>query len=242
MKFRNNEKGITLISLIITIIIILLLTAVSLSGTFGGGNVIERAQEAIYKSDVKDLKDLWESKIADIDASNINFDSLEDAIGESQVPRAFRGIFAIENGRLVYLDGVLDAEKEQWMNDVGIFKMFMNMIQIDIMASVKSISQSEIIKTKPVDVVLVLDCSTSMNTAVAYSTRFKNLVPAVDKIMATILEANPENRIAIVKFCEEASVVLNLKHYSKTGDKYMYLDNRNNAKFDSNIPTVSSYT
>ena len=242
MKFRNNEKGITLISLIITIIIILLLTAVSLSGTFGGGNVIERAQEAIYKSDVKDLKDLWESKIADIDASNINFDSLEDAIGESQVPRAFRGIFAIENGRLVYLDGVLDAEKEQWMNDVGIFKMFMNMIQIDIMASVKSISQSEIIKTKPVDVVLVLDCSTSMNTAVAYSTRFKNLVPAVDKIMATILEANPENRIAIVKFCEKASVVLDLDHYSKIGENYMYLDNKNNAKFDSNIQTVSSYT
>ena len=241
MKFRSNEKGITLISLIITIIIILLLTAVSLSGTFGGGNVIDRAQEAIYKSDVKDLKDLWESKIADIDASNINFDSLEDAIGESQVPREFRGVFAIENGKLVYLDGVVDPEKEQWMNDVGIFKMFMNMIQIDIMASVKSISQSEIIKTKPVDVVLVLDCSTSMNNAVANSTRFKNLVPAVDKIMTTILEANPENRIAIVKFCEEASVVLNLKHYSKTGDKYMYLDNRNNAKFDSNIPTVSSY-
>ena len=123
MKFRSNEKGITLISLIITIIIILLLTAVSLSGAFGGDNIIERAQEAIYKNDVKDLKDLWEAKIADIDASNINFDSLEDAIGDSLVPRAFCGIFAIENGRLVYLDGVLDAEKEQWMNDGGIFKI-----------------------------------------------------------------------------------------------------------------------
>lgn len=241
MKFRSNEKGITLISLIITIIIILLLTAVSLSGAFGGGNVIDRAQEAIYKSDVKDLKDLWESKIADIDASNINFDSLEDAIGESQVPREFRGVFAIENGKLVYLDGVIDAEKEQWMNDVGIYKMYMNMIQIDVMASVKSISQSEVIKTKPVDVVLVLDCSTSMNTAVSNSTRFKNLVPAVDKIMTTILEANPENRIAIVKFCEKASVVLNLNHYTKTGEKYMYLEN-NKAKFDSNIQTVSSYS
>ena len=223
MKFRNNEKGITLISLIITIIIILLLTAVSLSGTFGGGNVIERAQEAIYKSDVKDLKDLWESKIADIDASNINFDSLEDAIGESQVPREFRGIFAIENGRLVYLDGVLDAEKEQWMNDVGIFKMFMNMIQIDIMASVKSISQSEIIKTKPVDVILVLDASSSMKeTSADGSVRYKNLVPAVNGIMKLILEADPANRIGIVQFYSTYKNLLSLQHYTiSNGEDYI---------------------
>ena len=77
MKFVRNEKGITLISLVITVIIILILAGVSLSGAIGNNSIITRAQEAIYKSDVKDLKDLWESKIADIDASNLNFDALE---------------------------------------------------------------------------------------------------------------------------------------------------------------------
>lgn len=247
MKFRSNEKGITLISLIITIIIILLLTAVSLSGAFGGGNIIERAQEAIYKSDVKDLKDLWESKIADIDASNINFDSLEDAIGESQVPREFRGVFAIENGKLVYLDGVVDAEKEQWMNDVGIFKMFMNMIQIDIMASVKSISQSEIIKTKPVDVVLVLDASTSMEeNASDGKSRYKNLVPAVNDVMDVILSGNEENRVAVVQFAKDSTTLVPLGHYSvPEGQSYMSLTNGRTdevAQFNSSISGAKKYT
>lgn len=246
MRFTKKERGITLINLVITIVIILILAAVSLDGVMGDRSVIGKAEEAIYKSDVKDIKDLWESKVADIDASNLNFDTLEEVLGEEQVPVDLRGIFAIENGKLVYKDGTIEEEEEIWMNEVGIYKMFVNVIKIDVMASVKSIVQAETTKTKPVDVVIVIDASTSMkDPASDGNARYKNLVPAVNDVMDVILKGNAENRVAVVQFCKNSSTLVPLGHYDiPEGQNYFSLTGNTTSvgKFNSSISGAKQYS
>lgn len=247
MRFVRNEKGITLINLIITIIIILILTGVSLSGTLGNGSIINRAQEAIYKSDVKDLKDLWESKIADIDASNLNFDSLEEVLGEDQIPEDLRGIFAVENGKLVYKDDTITKEQEKWMNEVGIYAMYVNPIEIEILASVKTVTQTQVTTSKPVDVVVVIDASTSMeDSASDGNARYKNLIPAVNSVMDVILSANEKNRVAVVQFAKDSTTLLPLGHYSvPEGEEYFSLNTGKGSsgvgKFNSSISGTTNY-
>ena len=45
LKFKNNKRGITLIALVITIVILIILATVSINVVFGEGGLIDRAQE-----------------------------------------------------------------------------------------------------------------------------------------------------------------------------------------------------
>ena len=53
---RNNEKGITLIALIITVIILLILAGTAISIGVNGGDLFEKAQNAV---------ELYNSKVAE---------------------------------------------------------------------------------------------------------------------------------------------------------------------------------
>ena len=46
MKFKNNVKGITLIALVVTIIVLLILAGVAINLTIGDNGIITRAQQA----------------------------------------------------------------------------------------------------------------------------------------------------------------------------------------------------
>ena len=56
---RNNlgEKGITLIALVVTIVVLLILAGVSINALFGNNGIIEKAQEAQNKMDEAQQKD-----------------------------------------------------------------------------------------------------------------------------------------------------------------------------------------
>lgn len=56
----KSEKGITMITLVITIIITMILAAVSISYTMGEGSFIKRAQEATNESRVAGVQDLFQ--------------------------------------------------------------------------------------------------------------------------------------------------------------------------------------
>ena len=54
--FKNN-KGITLIALVITIIILLILAGVSVSVLFGQEGIVEKAKEASFKSRFRQVEE-----------------------------------------------------------------------------------------------------------------------------------------------------------------------------------------
>ena len=49
----NNQKGITLVALVITIVILIILATVAISFAFGDGSLLDRAQEGTerYKAE-----------------------------------------------------------------------------------------------------------------------------------------------------------------------------------------------
>ena len=48
-KIHNNQKGITLLALVITIIVLLILAGVSIMGGLGSSGILSRASEAVTK-------------------------------------------------------------------------------------------------------------------------------------------------------------------------------------------------
>jgi len=53
----KNNKGITLIALVVTIIVLLILAAVSIAMLTGQNGILKRSQEASYSNDVGNAKD-----------------------------------------------------------------------------------------------------------------------------------------------------------------------------------------
>ena len=71
----KNKKGITLIALIITIVVLLILAMVSIRGIFGENGLIQRAKEASFKTKMSAIAEeydryLTEQKINNIDKND----------------------------------------------------------------------------------------------------------------------------------------------------------------------------
>ena len=219
MRLISNEKGVTMMSLVVTVIIMIILTVVSLNGAFGEGSnnsLVERAKNARYKADVEDLKDFWEAKLVDVDTTHLNYDSLEDVMDEEQIPENLRGVFAVKQGKLVYKDDYVDDAKKEILKEFEIYSTYVDPIEISIKAKIKKITAA-----KSADVIAVIDASGSMNTRRS-PTRFENVCVALNSLMTTVLEADPNNRIAMVQFETQYKTLLSLNHYTKAlNDKYI---------------------
>ena len=62
---KNNQKGITLIALVVTIIVLLILAGVSIAMLTGQNGILNRGQEAAQKNAVADTKDQIALKVAE---------------------------------------------------------------------------------------------------------------------------------------------------------------------------------
>ena len=65
MKHMKNNKGITLIALVVTIIVLLILAGVSIAMLTGDNGILNRGQEASYQNAVADAKDQIAMKVAE---------------------------------------------------------------------------------------------------------------------------------------------------------------------------------
>ncbi len=87
-KMSNNQmtknKGITLIALVITIVVLLILAGVSISMLAGENGIIKRAQEAKEKSEIAEEKELVEISAVGATARNnggeITYDNLDEEL------------------------------------------------------------------------------------------------------------------------------------------------------------------
>lgn len=220
MRIVRSEKGITMVSLVITVIIMIILAAVSLNGAFGDGaksGIVAQAKNAIYKSELEDLKDFWESKIVDIDTEYLNYESLEDVMDIEQIPESLRGVFGVRKGRLYYKDGKLTDDKQDVMREMEIYADYVDPIKVTVKATIKKITEA-----KSADVIAVIDGSGSMNNNTT-KPRYENVCNALNILMDTVLSADEDNRFGLVQFDRGFDTLLHLNHYTKVNESDNYI-------------------
>ena len=131
-KQMKINKGITLIALVITIIILIILAAITINAVFGENGLILRAQEAKFKTEVSGIKDLIDVKRLELEASKYLNESTGDLstylnslnnleyVGPSKL--------VIDGQKLAYIDkgtaGEFSADQKQWLRDIGIYPAF----------------------------------------------------------------------------------------------------------------------
>lgn len=126
----KSEKGITLISLVITIVVLIILTSISLSVVIGENGIIKKTSESKLKVQIYDLR----TKIG-LYATNLRIQENEDKInisfsekvnkiyenlqqeGLTQNTRRVGNLLIVEEKDVVFLtsgDTTTQADKEQW--------------------------------------------------------------------------------------------------------------------------------
>ena len=63
MKQKKKQRGISLITLVITIIVIIIISAAVLLTLFGDNGIIERAKEAVYANEFSVVKEILRTRI-----------------------------------------------------------------------------------------------------------------------------------------------------------------------------------
>ena len=77
-----KEKGITLIALIVTIIVLIILAGISISSLTGEDGTVLNASKAKLKTEVKDIEEQIELKeINENDGEDFQFGTLKELIG-----------------------------------------------------------------------------------------------------------------------------------------------------------------
>ncbi len=107
MNRNRQEKGITLIALVITIIILLILAGISIASIMGENGILNKADIATIENrgaTVEEEKNLWKSnQIAD------------EIIGENNIPKLGELLDYLENEKLITKE-----EKDTIIVDGGI--------------------------------------------------------------------------------------------------------------------------
>ncbi len=208
-----SNKGITLISLVITIIVMIILAGVSISGILNAGTV-DITKEIAFKTEAKDIKDAWESKIIGMDSTFLEYADLRDILSDLNADEDLLSKLEIQNGELVYKNDMCTQEEKQWLEGVGIFG------GVSILANVKTyinIVGTEIenqTKEQAMDVMFVLDVSGSMENKDNNVKRSQKMTNTLNTVVKQIMDANPENRIGIIQFSSSAGTFIPLDHYT----------------------------
>lgn len=66
----KNYKGVSLVALVITIIVLLILAGITINFTIGNNGILTKAKDAKEKTNISQAKESVELKIADLQAEN----------------------------------------------------------------------------------------------------------------------------------------------------------------------------
>ena len=126
----KKNKGITLIALVITIIILIILAAITINAVFGENGLILRAQEAKFKTEVSGIKDLVDVKRVEIEASKYlneplgNLSAYLNGLNNSEYIEPNKLVIDSKK-KLAYInkgnEGEFSADQKQWLEDIGIY-------------------------------------------------------------------------------------------------------------------------
>lgn len=118
MKKIEKNKGITLIALVITIIILLILAGISVTTLQGENGVITNASKAAFKTEVSGIKEqVLTDRIMDIDKKELQFATLDKLIGRTD---KYNEIISMEDGKLVYDKEKVSEKEAKWLEEMDI--------------------------------------------------------------------------------------------------------------------------
>ena len=103
MKIKENQKGITLIALVITIIVILIIAAISVATLFGENGLFAKTEEAKFKHKMSAIAEQWKMFINE---------NMAESLGQVDIKQLYAG------GDILY-DIIADEEIEM---DVGLIR------------------------------------------------------------------------------------------------------------------------
>ena len=139
--FKEN-KGITLVALVVTIIVLLILAAVSISAVMGDNGIVTKSQKAQEKTEEEKLKEALELKLADLEIESFTEDST--TVTNKIMGEMLKGIYRYEESlTVVKINGIFE-------NDGSLFKADLTLSKEDTNSPV-SISMDNITVVEKVD-------------------------------------------------------------------------------------------
>ena len=142
-----KEKGITLIALIVTVIVLIILAGISISSLTGEDGTVLNASKAKLKTEVKDIEEQIELKeINENDGEDFQFGTLKELIGRED---EYNEILYMEDGELVYIKENVSERQAEWLEEMGI-KEKQNIIPIYTEKQFRKIGTGEEIEIEEV--------------------------------------------------------------------------------------------
>ena len=118
MKKRMEERGVTLLALVITIIVLLILAGVTISAITGDDGTIVNASKAKFRTEIRDIEEKIElEEVNHNNGEEFQFGTLKDLIGRED---EYNEILYMEDGKLAYLEDKVSEKQAQWLEEMGI--------------------------------------------------------------------------------------------------------------------------
>ena len=126
----KNKKGISLIVLVITVIIMIILASAIII-TLSNANIMNKAEEAVLKTDVKNLQQELALKLAEKKMEDMSFEmddiyELEVADIQKYIPsflEKYEGKLCIKNGQLAYIAVNVTEEEAKVLDQAGVLRV-----------------------------------------------------------------------------------------------------------------------
>lgn len=119
MSIITREKGITLIALVITILVLLLLAGVAIQTLSGENSLIVNTSKAKFSTEVKEIEEQVRLKqMGKNEGEDFSFGTLYDLIGRND---AYNEILSVEYGKLVYEEDKVTNEQAKWLEELNIY-------------------------------------------------------------------------------------------------------------------------
>ena len=117
-KERKGEKGVTILTLVITIIILLILAGITIGTISGDDGTIINASKAKFRTEIRDIQEKIElEEINNNDGEDFQFGSLENLIDRTD---EYNEILSIEDGKLVYDPDKVNDKQKEWLEEMDI--------------------------------------------------------------------------------------------------------------------------
>ena len=117
MDFKG-KKGITMIALAVTIIVLLILSGVSIATIRGNNGIVVNASKAKFMTEVRDIQEQIElAEIKNNDGEDFQFGTLETLIERTD---GYNEILSVESGNLVYDSEKVSESQAKWLEDMDI--------------------------------------------------------------------------------------------------------------------------
>ncbi len=120
----KNNKGVTLITLVVTIIVILILVGVTFSYTVQD-SIIDRSINAKFETEVAAILERWNMEKASQEMSGTKLDdmnyTLEEALPDQNISSDFKRKLRIKKGELVFISTECTEEEIETLEDMRIY-------------------------------------------------------------------------------------------------------------------------